>query len=60
MAQTDFRVAPLLRLISPPIATGISYYLAATISLYLTRGGDGIATLWPSSGILFAALEPDS
>lgn len=56
MAQTDFRVAPLLRLISPPIATGISYYLAATISLYLTRGGDGIATLWPSSGILFAAL----
>lgn len=56
MAQTDNRVAPLLRLISPPIMTGIAYYLAATISLYLTRGGDGIATLWPSSGILFAAL----
>lgn len=56
MAQTDTRVAPLLRLISPPITTGIAYYLAATISLYLTRGGDGIAALWPSSGILFAAL----
>lgn len=56
MAQTVPRVAPMLRLISPPFATGIAYYLAAMMSLYLTRGGNGIATLWPSSGILFAAL----
>ena len=39
-----------------PVVTGIGYYLAAIISLFLTRGHDGIAMLWPSSGILFAAL----
>ena len=39
-----------------PIATGVGYYLAAIAALALTRGTDGIATLWPSSGILFAVL----
>ena len=56
MARSDSRIAHLPRLISPPLATGVAYYLAAIISLALTRGSDGIATLWPSSGILFAAL----
>ena len=56
MAETNSQVAPPLRFLAPAIATGIGYYLAAVSSLFLTRGGDGIATLWPSSGILLAAL----
>lgn len=42
--------------IFPPVTTGLSYYAAAIIALKLTEGYDGIATLWPASGILFAAL----
>lgn len=38
------------------VATGIGYYLAAMASLTLTRGQDGIAMLWPASGILLAVL----
>ena len=34
----------------------MAYYLAAATSLFLTRGEDGIAMLWPASGILFATL----
>lgn len=49
-------VAHLGRLALPSIATGIGYYLAATTSLSLTRGQDGIAMLWPASGILLAVL----
>lgn len=50
------RVPTALRSISPPIVTGMAYYLAATASLFLTRSTAGIATLWPPSGILFAVL----
>lgn len=50
------KVAPILRPSLPVLATGIAYYLAAAVALFLTRGGIGIATLWPASGILFAAL----
>lgn len=39
-----------------PVLTGLSYYVAAVTSLALTQGADNIATLWPSSGILLAAL----
>ncbi|KQM27847.1 MULTISPECIES: sensor domain-containing diguanylate cyclase [unclassified Sphingomonas] len=36
--------------------TGSIYFLAAVTSLTLTLGQDGIATLWPPSGILLAVL----
>lgn len=32
------------------------YFLAAYYSLYLTQGVDGIATIWPASGVFIAAL----
>lgn len=38
------------------IATGTAYFTAAFSSLYLTRSGDGIAALWPASGIMLAVL----
>ncbi len=56
MDRSAPRGAALTRFAALPIATGISYYLAAFASLYLTRGADGIAMLWPPSGILFAAV----
>ncbi|RXD07303.1 sensor domain-containing diguanylate cyclase [Sphingomonas sp. UV9] len=49
-------VTHLVRLALPPVGMGIAYYIAAVVSLFLTRGQDGIAMLWPASGILFAAL----
>jgi diguanylate cyclase (GGDEF)-like protein len=39
-----------------PTATGLAYYAAAVTALALTKGQDGIATVWPSSGVLVAAL----
>lgn len=39
-----------------PLVTGLCYYVAAAIALALSHGQDGIATVWPSSGILLAAL----
>lgn len=46
----------LLRLALAPSGTGICYYVAAVAALFLTRGEDGIAMLWPASGVLFAVL----
>lgn len=34
----------------------LAYWGCAALSLRLTQGTDGIATLWPGSGILLAAL----
>ncbi|MBI0477013.1 sensor domain-containing diguanylate cyclase [Sphingomonas sp. MA1305] len=56
MARADICVAASLRLFLSPILTGMAYYLAAIVSLSLTRGTAGLAMLWPSSGILFAVL----
>lgn len=39
-----------------PVAVGVAYWAAAALSLWLTQGEDGIATLWPPSGILLAAV----
>ncbi|WP_294324249.1 sensor domain-containing diguanylate cyclase [uncultured Sphingomonas sp.] len=36
--------------------SGCTYFSAAFLSLTLTLGNDGIATLWPPSGILLAVL----
>ena len=56
MVRSNKRVAQLAYLAWRPVGTGIAYYLAAITSLGLTRGHDGIAMLWPASGILFAVL----
>lgn len=39
-----------------PLAIAVAYWAAAALSLILTERADGIATMWPSSGILFAGL----
>ncbi|PXW79111.1 integral membrane sensor domain MASE1 [Blastomonas natatoria] len=39
-----------------PVITGILYYIAAIFALDVSQGQDGIATVWPPSGILLAAL----
>ncbi|MBM6577432.1 diguanylate cyclase [Microvirga sp. SRT01] len=44
------------RTILAPLGVGILYWAAAAMSLALTNGADGVATMWPASGILFAAL----
>ena len=60
MAQSDLGVSRLLRLVAFPITTGVAYYATAIAALFLTRGHDGIATVWPPSGILLAALLTSS
>ncbi len=39
-----------------PAVVGLSYWLAAASSLWLTAGVDGVASLWPASGILLGAV----
>ena len=39
-----------------PILLGIVYFCCAELALALTRGVDGIATVWPPSGVLLATL----
>lgn len=56
MEQVAYRFRRSLRSSLPPLTTGIAYYLAAMFALFLTQGSVGIATLWPGSGILLAAL----
>ncbi|WP_271439492.1 sensor domain-containing diguanylate cyclase [Pontixanthobacter luteolus] len=38
------------------ITAGLAYYALAALSLYLTEGVSGLATIWPSSGVFVAAL----
>ncbi len=56
MTQVVSYIARQLRLVFPAVLTGVGYYLTAATSLFLTRGTDGIAAFWPSSGVLLAAL----
>lgn len=35
---------------------GVAYFMAACVSLHLTQGVGGIATIWPASGVFIAAL----
>jgi diguanylate cyclase (GGDEF)-like protein len=60
MVRARRHIARAPNLVAGPVVTGIGYYLAAMIVLSLTREGDGIATLWPASGILLAALLASS
>jgi diguanylate cyclase (GGDEF)-like protein len=39
-----------------PVLIGLIYFGLATMSFQLTRGVDGIATIWPASGVLLAVL----
>jgi diguanylate cyclase (GGDEF)-like protein len=53
MAARTFRTDHVLLW---PILLGLAYFCFASLSLHLTRGVDGVATIWPASGILLAAL----
>lgn len=55
-ADIRTRIRRPLSVFLAQVVTGVSYYLAAAVSLFLTRGNDGIATVWPSSGVLLAVL----
>lgn len=39
-----------------PMLVGIAWLICAAVALDLTQGADGIAAVWPSSGIFVAAL----
>ena len=39
-----------------PLVAGLAWLVCALAALDLTQGADGIAAVWPSSGILIAAL----
>lgn len=56
MGSGSHRLHKLGSVIAPPIVTGLAYYIVAVTALALTQGHDGIAAIWPSSGILLAAL----
>ena len=40
----------------PASATALAYWACASGALLLTQGADGIATMWPASGILLASI----
>lgn len=46
----------LRRTILGAILAGLLYFVLAGIALQLTRGADGVATVWPPSGVAVAAL----
>lgn len=39
-----------------PLLIGILYFISAYLALFLTRTTEGIATVWPASGVLMAGL----
>lgn len=49
-------ISPSLSRWITPTLVGLSYWAAGTITLWLSGGPDGIASIWPPSGILLAAL----
>lgn len=38
------------------LLVGLAYFLAACLSLHLTQGVGGIATIWPASGVFISGL----
>ncbi len=42
--------------IGRPLVTGLAFYLLAHLSLVASMGGNGLATIWPPSGVLLAVL----
>ena len=47
---------PIVRDVGMPVVVALAYGFAAALSLALTRSTDGIATMWPASGVLLAGL----
>ncbi|WP_068074496.1 sensor domain-containing diguanylate cyclase [Novosphingobium lentum] len=45
-----------LRAIFVPVAIGLAYYTSALLSLTYARGAEGIAVMWPASGLILACL----
>lgn len=56
MDRTASSLAARAHSVLPAVATGLLYFVAAMSALTWSHGQDGIATVWPSSGILLAAL----
>lgn len=56
MDRTELSIGKNMWSLWGPLLTGACYYIAAAVALRLSHGQDGIATVWPSSGILLAAL----
>ena len=56
MSQQVRLINSLVHRTALPVLTGLSYFAAAFGSLELTRSGDGIAALWPASGIMLAVV----
>ncbi|MEG3177339.1 diguanylate cyclase [Sphingomonas sp. RB3P16] len=52
----DRKIAKLALSPFGPVVLGITYFCSADLALTLTSGRDGIATVWPPSGILLATL----
>ena len=52
----DNAVSSRIRALAAPVAVAVAYGAAAWFSLWLTRGTNGIAAMWPASGILLAGL----
>lgn len=49
------RKSAMIPLIAP-LGIGVAYYVSAALSLAYTQGAEGIAVMWPASGLLLAAL----
>ncbi|NNC53052.1 MAG: hypothetical protein HKO08_08445 [Erythrobacter sp.] len=47
---------PSVRSVAISGAVGLAYYLSAYFSLEFTQSTNGLATIWPASGIFVAAL----
>ena len=47
---------PLVRVLIETVTVGVAYYLSAVLSLSFTKGVEGIAVIWPASGMLLAIL----
>ncbi|SFP93247.1 sensor domain-containing diguanylate cyclase [Sphingomonas rubra] len=46
----------IFRSVIAPTGIAVGYGVTAALSLWLTRGPDGIVAMWPASGILLAGL----
>lgn len=51
-----FRPRSFISSIAWPLISAMAYWILASAALMLTQRADGIATLWPSSGVLVASL----
>lgn len=56
MHRSPFSIQSWLERCAVASMVGIAYFVAACLSLHLTQGTSGFATIWPASGIFISAL----